>query len=365
LDWVARASARFQKEQNATLTIVTSYDPSVIFASNALRLVTCIAAGFYMAAGNMTLGSYVSIMTLANSLALPLRGLANDFPHILSTLASLSRVFRAFDIPIEDRNEGLPVVRENVKGHLRFQKISFAYPTGQSVFSDFSVEIPAGRVTAFVGATGSGKSTLAKLLLRFYDPDAGHISMDDRDIEQLGRVQVRHNIGYVGQDVFLFNGSIRDNIALGWPEADLESVKEAARIAGAHDFISSLPAGYDALTGERGLRLSGGERQRVGIARALLLRNQIVILDEATSALDPVTEANLLTELTAVLAGKTVIVIAHRLSAVRNADRIHVIESGHIREAGSHEELLRLGGKYARYWALQTHDMDAFGRLGD
>jgi ATP-binding cassette subfamily B protein len=357
---VAGASERYRQEQNSVLTIVTSYDPAVLAAANGLRVATCIAAGFYAAAGNMTIGSYVTLVTLATSLALPLRGIARDFPHILSSLASLSRVFEAFRIPTENRTLGVTLAPNEVKGELRFENVSFTYPGGHEVLREFSVDIPAGNVTAFVGATGSGKSTLAKLLLRFYDPTGGRISLDERNIQTIGRVHVRRNIGYVGQDVFLFNGSIHENIALGRPEADFESIAEAARVAGAHDFISNLPAGYDTVVGERGIKLSGGERQRVGIARALLLQRQIVILDEATSALDPVTEATLAKELAGALAGRTVIVIAHRLSAVRNAYRIHVIDSGAIVEAGTHDELLKLRGRYARFWALQTHDLDAF-----
>ena len=355
---VARASERYGKEQNDALNIVATYDPAVLAAANGLRVTTCIAAGVYAAAGNMSVGSYVTLVTLATSLALPLRGVARDFPHILATLASLSRVFEAFHLPIENRNQGLSLERADVKGQICFHDVIFAYPNGQPVFQRFSVDIPAGRVTAFVGATGSGKSTLAKLLLRFYDPDGGTISLDQWDVQALARVDVRRSIGYVGQDVFLFNGSIRDNIAFGRPDADMKSVMEAARIAGAHGFITGMPAGYKTFTGERGQKLSGGERQRVGIARALLLERPIVIFDEATSSLDPITEANLLNELTSALAGKTVIMIAHRLSAVRNADRIHVIDGGAILETGTHDELLEKRGRYARYWALQTQDMD-------
>ncbi|HEV2963297.1 MAG TPA: ABC transporter ATP-binding protein [Candidatus Angelobacter sp.] len=355
-DWVSGASRGYRDEQGAALKIVATYDPAMWAAANTIRLVTCIAAGVYLAAGMMSVGSYLTLVNLAFSLALPLRGIARDFPHILSTLASLSRVFEAFHLPVENRNDGLLIDSREFQGAIRFEKIIFMYPAGHPVFRDFSVDIPTGQVTGFVGATGSGKSTLAKLLLRFYDPEMGHIFLDQWDLKTLRRTEVREKIAYVGQEVFLFNASIRDNIAFGLPDVLKDDIIEAARIAGAHDFIFNLPAGYDTITGERGQKLSGGEKQRLGIARAIMLKRPVVILDEATSSLDAVTEADLIKQLKESLAGRTVIVIAHRLSAVRHADCIHVIADGSIQEAGSHEELLKQGGLYATYWEIQTRE---------
>jgi ATP-binding cassette subfamily B protein len=222
------------------------------------------------------------------------------------------------------------------------------------VLQQVSLEFTAGETTAIVGATGAGKSTLVKLLLRFYDPSAGRITLDGRDLRDLRMADLRRAIGLVSQDVFLFHGSVRDNIAYGRPDATFEAIVRAADIAEAHDFIMSLPQGYDTVVGERGQKLSGGQRQRVSIARAVLKDPPILILDEATSAVDNETEAAIQRSLEHLAIGRTTIVIAHRLSTVRNANRIYVLEHGQLAEAGEHDALVAQSGIYANLWNVQT-----------
>ncbi len=216
------------------------------------------------------------------------------------------------------------------------------------------IDIPAGETHAIVGATGAGKSTIVKLLLRLYDVTGGRITLDGRDVRDLTFAGLRGATGLVSQDVFLFHGSVRDNIAYGRPDATDDEVVAAATLAEAHEFISALPQGYDTVVGERGQKLSGGQRQRVSIARAIVKDPAILILDEATSSVDNETEAAIQRSLDHVARDRTTLVIAHRLSTVRNAHRIHVLERGRLVEAGTHDELVAAGGFYAALWRVQT-----------
>jgi ATP-binding cassette subfamily B protein len=231
--------------------------------------------------------------------------------------------------------------------------VRFAYRTDEPVLRDCSFAAEPGQVTALVGPSGGGKSTILNLILRFYDPEDGLIAIDGQDILTLSRASVRRQIAYVGQDVFLFRGSIRDNIGFGNPGASEADIVAAAKTACAHDFITAFPAGYDAPVGEHGLQLSGGQRQRVAIARALIKNAPIILLDEATAALDSESERQVQEAMEHLSAGRTTIVIAHRLQTVVHADRIHVVEDGQIVESGRHDELLRRGGRYASFYRLQ------------
>ncbi len=222
---------------------------------------------------------------------------------------------------------------------------------------DLSLVIPAGETAAIVGATGSGKTTLVKLLLRFYDVQRGRITLDGYDIRQLDLSDLRRAIGFVSQDVFLFHGTVRENIAYGTFDAGMEQIIEAAKIAEAHEFIAALPEGYDTIVGERGQKLSGGQRQRISIARAVLKDPPVLILDEATSSVDNETEAAIQRSMERIAVGRTTIVIAHRLSTVRKADRIFVLENGWLREKGRHQELVTAKGIYAGLWQVQTGEI--------
>jgi ATP-binding cassette subfamily B protein len=216
------------------------------------------------------------------------------------------------------------------------------------------LQVPAGQTHAIVGATGAGKSTIVKLLLRLYDPTAGRVLLDGTDIRTLSFAELRGVTGFVSQDVFLFAGTVAENIAYGRPDASEDQIRWAAELAEAHGFISALPQGYDTLVGERGQKLSGGQRQRLSIARAILTDPKVFILDEATSAVDNETEAAIQRSLERVAEQRTTIVIAHRLSTIRNADRIHVLHDGQVVESGDHDELLALRGRYAALWSVQT-----------
>ena len=246
---------------------------------------------------------------------------------------------------------------ENASGKIAFENISFQYGNGHHVFDGLSLDVPDRHLVALVGGTGSGKSTLIKLLLRFYDVTGGRILLDGVDIRELTLKELRRHVALVSQDVFLFHGTIRDNIAYGRQDASEAEIIEAARLSEADGFIRALPQGYDTLVGERGQRLSGGQRQRISIARALLTKAPILVLDEATSAVDNETEAAIQRSLERAAHDRTMLVIAHRLSTIRHADRIHVLDAGRIVEAGKHEDLVARNGTYANLWHIQTGNL--------
>jgi ATP-binding cassette subfamily B protein len=242
---------------------------------------------------------------------------------------------------------------ESVTGNIVLSDVSFAYADAPTL-GNVSLELPAGKTSAFVGSTGGGKSTLVKLLLRFYEPGSGSIRLDGERLDALALQDLRRSVGYVAQDSFLTDASVAENIAYGLREVPRERIVQAAQAAEAHEFISALPQGYDAQVGERGQKLSGGQRQRIALARAIVRDPRILLLDEATSAVDNETEAAIQRSLERLVVGRTSVIIAHRLSTVRNADMIHVVSGGRIVESGSHEQLLVLGGQYAALFRLQT-----------
>jgi ATP-binding cassette subfamily B protein len=232
--------------------------------------------------------------------------------------------------------------------------VSFRYASSGDVLSKIALTFPAGKTTALVGSTGSGKTTIIKLRLRFYDPTQGAVRLGGHDLQELDLASYRSHVGLVSQDMFLFHGSVRENIAYGRPHASDDEIRAAARVAEASDFIEALPHGYDTIVGERGQKLSGGQRQRLSIARAVLRDPQILILDEATSSVDNETEAAIQRSLEKISVGRTTVVIAHRLSTIRNAHRIHVLEDGQVVESGTHDELSAAAGLYAALWRVQT-----------
>ena len=306
----------------------------------------------------LDVGLYSVLVFMTQRLLWPLTRLGETLDLYQRAMASTSRILDLLDTQpqIEDGQQRLT----EVIGEVIFEKVDFHYTQSSSsgytptVIQDLSLQVPAGNTVAIVGATGAGKSTVVKLLLRFYDVTGGHICIDGQDIRHLQMTDLRRAIGFVSQDVYLFHGTVRENIAYGTFAATTEAIIEAAKVAEAHDFIMALPDGYDTIVGERGQKLSGGQRQRLSIARAVLKDPPILILDEATSAVDNETEAAIQRSMERIIIGRTTIVIAHRLSTIRNADEIFVLDKGQLRERGRHEDLVTAGGIYASLWQVQT-----------
>jgi ATP-binding cassette subfamily C protein CydCD len=278
--------------------------------------------------------------------------LATVSKQLAETVAAARRVFAVHDEPVVVADG--PGVGEVSEQEVRFEAVTFAYGANEAqALRDVSFSIEAGQTVALVGRSGAGKTTAAHLLMRFWDPQSGRIVLGGHDLREFGLDDLRRRIAIVAQDTYLFNTSLRENIALGRPDASEEQIIHAARLANAHDFIMTLPDGYDTVVGERGLQLSGGQRQRIAIARALLKDASILILDEATSHLDTESERQVRLALETLIEGRTTLVIAHRLSTVRDANRIIVLEDGSVAEQGSHAELLARGGIYAQLVAAQ------------
>jgi ATP-binding cassette, subfamily B, bacterial HlyB/CyaB len=303
----------------------------------------------------LSVGQFVAFNMFAQRVAQPIMRIAQLWTDFQQTGISMARLG---DI-LNTRTEVPPTTAAQLpplKGRIQFDAVNFRYrPEAPPVLHSLTLDIRAGEVIGIVGRSGSGKSTLTKLVQRLYSPEQGRVLVDGVDIGLIDAAQLRRQIGVVLQENWLFNRSVRENIAIADPAAPIEAVMHAAQLAGAHEFVSELPEGYDTIVGEQGATLSGGQRQRIAIARALFTNPRILILDEATSALDYESEAILQRNMAAICQGRTVIVIAHRLSSVRGANRIVVMDKGRIVEMGSHDALLQQpGGLYARLWSMQS-----------
>ncbi len=304
--------------------------------------------------GRLEPGTYTVLVFLTQRLLWPLTRLGETLDQYQRAMASTQRVMNLLDTPVAIRPGDVALPATQVSGEIVFDNVTFGYQDRLPVLKNLSLRLPAGKTTAIVGATGSGKSTLVKLLLRFYEVNSGYITLDGLDLQSLDLKDLRRAIGLVSQDVFLFHGTVAENIAYGSFKATEREIVNAAKVAEAHDFIAGLPQGYETVVGERGQKLSGGQRQRLAIARALLKNPPILILDEATSAVDNETEAAIQKSLERITQERTVVAIAHRLSTVRNAHRIYVMDQGELVEGGTHEELIEKDGIYAGLWKVQT-----------
>ena len=312
-----------------------------------------ILASQGVVAGTLTMGDLVLVNAFLLQLFIPLNFLGVVYSQLQHALSDMELMFDLLDEKpeITDKPDARPL--DISEGSVRFEHVSFGYDTDRQILFDIDFEIPPGKKLAVVGPSGAGKSTLARLLFRFYDIKQGRILINEQDIHSVTQKSLRESIGIVPQDTVLFNDSILHNIAYANIKASQEDIINAAKVANIHDFIASLPKGYDTVVGERGLKLSGGEKQRVAIARAVLRNPKILVFDEATSSLDSKSEKAILQALRNVAVDHTTLVIAHRLSTVTDADQILVMEKGHIKERGTHQELLRQNGIYAHMWKLQ------------
>ncbi len=335
------------------------FQPAMSLAVWAVLIGMLVIGGYLVSAGLLTPGDLVAFLFYAGMVAGSMGAFASLFGQVQEALGAVARVFELLDQQpaVADAPDAIPL--PPVQGRVEFREVSFAYQRAENgqtapvVLRNFSLAIEPGEMVALVGPSGAGKSTIVSLIPRFYDVQAGSVLIDGYDVRRVQMRSLREQIGIVPQETLLFSGSIRDNIRYGRLEASDAEVEAAARMANAHEFICQLPEGYDTPVGERGVRLSGGQRQRIAIARAILKDPRILILDEATSSLDSESERLVQEALERLMAGRTSIVIAHRLSTVQRADRIVVVVAGEVVEAGTHRQLLARGGMYARLYELQ------------
>ncbi|MGY1720970.1 ABC transporter ATP-binding protein [Blastococcus sp. SYSU DS0552] len=333
----------------ATMSIVFAGIPALIY----------LAAGLPATSGGMTIGTLVAFTTLQGALFRPLMQLLDIGVSLTASMALFSRVFEYLDLPvdIDDPADPVAVDAASVRGDVRFEHVGFRYPDGvRAALTDVDVTVPAGSTLALVGETGSGKSTLASLVARLNDPTTGRVLIDGVDVRDLRLADLARIVGVVSQETYLLHGTVRENLLHARPEATDAELVDAARRAQVHEVVAALPDGYDTVVGARGHRFSGGEKQRLAIARTLLRDPRVLVLDEATSALDNETERAVQAALDEASRGRTTITIAHRLSTVRDADRIVVLDAGRVAEQGTHEELLALGGRYARLAGIAQRD---------
>ena len=347
-------SRAYQTSNSKAIRLSAAFIPLIRFAILFAFLAILVIGGLQAWRGAIDVGTYSFLVFITQRLLWPLTSLGRTLDDYQRAMASTQRVLDLVDTPIAIPSGDRPLPRQSVRGQIRFEGVNFGYSGRELLLRDFDLEIPAGSTLGIVGATGSGKSTIVKLLLRLYELQSGTIRLDGQPVQTLELGDLRKAIGLVSQEVFLFHGTVAENIAYGSFDASRAAIERAAQLAEASRFIEALPQGYDTVVGERGQRLSGGQRQRIALARAILKNPPVLILDEATAAVDNETEAAIQRSLDRITAERTTLVIAHRLSTVRHADRIVVMDQGRIVESGSHEELIAAGGAYVNLWRVQA-----------
>ena len=354
LDRLGEQSNAYRESNRRAIRLSAAFIPLIRFAILFAFLAILVIGGLQAWRGTIAVGTYSFLVFITQRLLWPLTTLGRTLDDYQRAMASANRVLDLLDTPVALAGGSTPLPRGMVAGEIRFEDVSFAYGGREPLLQHFDLTVPAGSTIGIVGSTGSGKSTLVKLLLRLYGLQGGRILLDGIPIDQLRQCDLRGAIGLVSQEVFLFHGTVADNIAYGSFAASRVAIARAAALAEAAGFIEALPDGYDTLVGERGQRLSGGQRQRIALARAILKDPPVLILDEATAAVDNETEAAIQRSLDRLTADRTTLVIAHRLSTVRHADRIVVLEQGRLVESGRHDDLMARGGAYASLWRVQV-----------
>ncbi|NJK51702.1 MAG: ABC transporter ATP-binding protein [Leptolyngbyaceae cyanobacterium SU_3_3] len=353
-DRVYIESDAYRRSNQRAISLSVAFQPVLRSMILLGFVLTLYLGGREVLQGRLSVGTYGFMVFIVQDLLWPFTELSEILDAYQRAMASVRRVMGLLDTAIAIPHGHHSLLIKTVRGDVRFNNITFAYNSRHLVLSHLSLHVPAGSTIGIFGATGSGKSTLVKLLLRFYEVQSGHILMDGIDIRDLRLFDLRQCIGWVSQDVFLFHGTVAENIAYGSFNASLDDIIHAAKLAEAHGFIEQLPQGYDTIVGERGQKLSGGQRQRLAIARAILKDPPILVLDEATSAVDNETEAAIQKSLAKITQNRTTIAIAHRLSTLRHADCIYVMDNGKLVEQGTHEQLLAIAGIYANLWTVQS-----------
>ncbi|WP_411871870.1 ABC transporter ATP-binding protein [Vulcanococcus limneticus] len=347
-------SDAYRSSNRRAIRLSAAFIPLIRFAVLFAFLAILVIGGLQAWQGAIAVGTYSFLVFITQRLLWPLTTLGRTLDDYQRGMASTQRVLDLLETPIAIPDGHRPLPLTAVRGELEFAGVGFGYAGREPLLGDFNLQVPAGSTVGIVGATGSGKSTIVKLLLRLYDVQRGEIRLDGLPIQELELGDLRRAIGLVSQEVFLFHGTVAENIAYGSFDASREAIARAAQLAEASRFIEALPHGYDTVVGERGQRLSGGQRQRIALARAILKDPPVLILDEATAAVDNETEAAIQRSLDTITRHRTTLVIAHRLSTVRHADRIVVMDHGRIVESGRHEQLIGAGGAYANLWRVQA-----------
>jgi ABC-type multidrug transport system fused ATPase/permease subunit len=361
-DGFARKNDQVLQQQHGIFWRVSLFSPAVGFLTRINIMILLGYGGWLVIQGQLPLGTGLVVFAgLLEQYSGQVNQVATIVNSVQQSLIGARRVFEILDAPVEVQSRPGARVLARARGDVKFERVSFAYGDRPPVLRDLDLEVKAGQCVAILGATGAGKSLLMSLIPRFFDPTAGRVRLDGHDLRDLELDALRRNIGIVFQESFLFSNTVAANIAFGHPEATREQIERAAKIAAAHEFILQLPHGYDTVLSESGQSLSGGQRQRLAIARAVLLEPAVLLLDDPTAAIDSETEREIFDALDRAIAGRTTFIVAHRLSTLRRADLIIVVEDGRIVQRGTHEELLRVPGPYVRVANLQLVDAGALG----